>query len=229
MKWAIISDIHSNFDALNSMIERLDDCEMVINAGDTVGYGPEPEKCINAVKNNNKIKSVLGNHDYSVLTLNTAGLNDLAVQAVMHNSKNISDESRKFLKSLPENMKVDINGFKVFVCHGSPLSINQYVYEDTPAETLNLWLEKTNCNAIIMGHTHRVFVKKLKNGWILNPGSVGQPRDGNPKSSCLIADFGKNDLKIEVKRIPYNIESVNKKIKNEKLPEFLADRLYDGL
>ena len=229
MKFAVIADVHSNAEALNAVIEKLQDCELIINAGDITGYGPEPEKCIQLLKNNKRIKNIMGNHDYSVLTLDSSKLNDLAGQAAAHNSKNISDESRNFLKSLPENMKINADGFRIYVCHGSPLSMHQYVYEDTPAQTLNLWLEKTNCNAIIMGHTHRVFARKLKNGWILNPGSVGQPRDSNPKPSFITAETGKDEIKIEIKRTSYDIKSTAEKITGEKLPSFFAERLYDGL
>lgn len=224
---AVIADVHSNACALRAFLSKEKSVSGIINAGDIVGYGPRPGECVALCKKRCMV-NVLGNHDFAAITGDVSKHNRLAQMAMRLNISMLGSEHFSFLKSLPEKAKLRVGHYTVYVCHGSPLSMWEYVYESASAKTLNKFLEATGADVIVMGHTHRLFVRKLKNGWVLNPGSIGQPRDGNPRPGYLLVDFSAKPLGVEAKRFSYDIASVEKKMKELGFPSFLYERLYDG-
>ncbi len=222
MMVGIISDVHGNLIALEEVLKRLNRCEVIYCAGDVVGYYPFPNEVIEIFKEH-EIKSVMGNHDYAVVTGDFFGFNVYARIAGEWTRKNLKDENLEWLTNLP--LRIETDWFNVY--HGMPsddLSVlEEYIFPNDPR--IELSLEELGKN-VIVGHTHVQFVKWYKGLFFANPGSVGQPRDGNPDSAYAIYDTEKG--RIELKRTKYRIQEVYESVINSGLPEFLGERLFLG-
>ena len=220
MQVAIISDIHSNLPALREVLKEIRGMK-IFCCGDLVGYAAFPNEVIEAVKKN-KIISILGNHDYAVITGDTSWFNPVAAAAIDWTRKEIKKENLDFLNSLPKFYEGDF-----YMVHGSPRNeLDEYVSEDYPENELLSFFECTSKDAMILGHTHKPFIKKLGGRLIFNPGSVGQPRDMDPRAAYAV--FDTTAKKAEIKRVEYDIREAANAIIEKGLPEFLARRLYFG-
>lgn len=255
---AILADIHSNFEALKAVFRDMaptsraagiafGDARLKLRGvneiwclGDVVGYGPEPNQCCQLVKEKAKY-CLLGNHDAGVLGgVDLNWFNIDAALAIEVNQKLLTKTNKKFLKSLKKNQKIG----EILLVHGSPQgSVFEYVFTPGQARTAFLNFKEKIC---LNGHTHwpmvfkktqddlkisHLFSKKkvsLKKDcrYIINPGSVGQPRDGDPRASYLL--FDRKNLTIELKRVTYDIEKTQEKMRKLALPQFLIRRLEFG-
>ncbi|MEK6984404.1 MAG: metallophosphoesterase family protein [Nanoarchaeota archaeon] len=224
-KIALISDIHSNLEAFKAVLNEIKKAKIrkIFCLGDIVGYGSSPNECIALIRKN-KIKSVMGNHDCEAINLQSAEwFNQVARDAILWTHKQLTEANKKFLKSLPTHLKFE----NIFMVHGSPRDyIYEYIFPDTDESDFREFFAITKKQVLAIGHLHTQFIKKFNNKLIINPGSVGQPRDLNPKAAfCL---FDTKTLKVDLKRIKYNIDKAANKIFKAGLPKFLADRLYLG-
>ncbi|MFW6173430.1 MAG: metallophosphoesterase family protein [Elusimicrobiota bacterium] len=244
MRYGIISDIHGNFNAMKEVLKFLDGqgVDKIINCGDIVGYGPEPHGCIECISERKDIYSILGNHDWAVIKRDTWKFNPVAERAVIWTREHIKQENIDFL------CKLDCKGAgeNFMFVHGSPRDpINEYVFSTYQAGPNFEYFEHNIC---FVGHTHRPacfclddkgevseinFIPdkelklKKKYRYLINVGSVGQPRDGIPDGCVIIYDSKK--YTIIQKRIKYNIDDTCDKIIRAGLPEFLATRLKRGI
>ena len=224
MKLAIIADVHSNGPALEAVLAEIDGlgADALVCAGDTVGYGASPNDCCARIKSRAD-KTVLGNHDASSLTRDTSFMNPYAAKAVLWTASALNDESRRWLKDLDIGDRLEIGNARCAIYHGSIDSNTEYVYEDDAKESM---LSRTRSNLLILGHTHVPYIKRFKTGMIVNPGSVGQPRDGDPRASFATVDASSMDCTIV--RLDYDIDAAAGAIDAAGLPGFLAERLYSG-
>jgi len=222
MKLGIISDVHSNLIALKKVLSELKDVEMIIHAGDIVGYNPYPNEVVKVFREKN-IFSILGNHDLAVITGDTSNLNPVAAETVRWTRNVLSNENMEFLKMLKKREKIKIDGKDIVIIHASPWDDDGYVYENSLSKS---FLDEVNAEILVYGHTHVPCLKKVGNGIIINPGSVGQPRDGNPKASFAVLDTDKKS--VDIKRTDYDIKAVTQKIMEYRLPDILAYRLPLG-
>ncbi|RLI85564.1 MAG: metallophosphoesterase [Archaeoglobales archaeon] len=222
MKVGLISDVHGNLIALEEVLSCLNQCEVIYCAGDVVGYYPFPNEVIEIFREN-EIRSVMGNHDYAVVTGDFFGFNIFATVAGQWTRKNLKEENMEWLMNLP--LKIETDWFNVY--HGMPSEdlrvLDEYIYPNDPRIKLSLEELKKN---VIVGHTHVQFVIWHKGYFFANPGSVGQPRDGNSDSAYAIYDTEKN--RIELKRVKYKIQEVYDAVIKAGLPEFLGERLFLG-
>jgi putative phosphoesterase len=231
MKIAVISDIHSNVEALNAVLRDIGEVEFIYCVGDLVGYGPDPNKVIEILETLG-IKSVMGNHDYATITNAPVGFNEIAAEAIHWSHEVILKENMKQLTSLPDHLSLKYNNLSIYLVHGSPRDpLNEYIVPNTPEELLLQFLSQTKADILIMGHTHLPFFinfQEQNRGIVLNPGSVGQPRDRDPRASYCIIEYNDDKIDVEIKRVDYEIEKVSEKIRKAGLPEFLAERLFHG-
>lgn len=221
---AIISDIHSNLVALDAVLEDIETlgAELILCAGDIVGYYPYPNETIDRFKEKD-IVSILGNHDRAVIHFNTVGMNRLAAEAARWTSENISAENVDYLKALRSRMKTKIDGRTIAMYHGSPRDDDEYLYEiDTGPELV----EMCGCQIMVTGHTHIPFIRKFSDGMLINPGAIGQPRDGDRRASFAILDTEHAD--VTICRKSYDIDTVHRRTLDAGLPAFLAERLEYG-
>lgn len=222
----ILSDTHSNLEALKAVLPELHQCDLVLNAGDLVGYGPDPNEVIRLTKKFD-IVSVQGNHDYSVAYKDFSGFNAAAEKSAEWTYNNTEQKNHIYLKILTPNIRLQHSGLEIFMVHGSPRDyLNEYVYPNTPLTELKQLAKGTSCDILIMGHTHMPFIKRVGRTLIINPGSVGQPMDGDNRASFAL--FDPITKKAEIKRMEYNLKETQRKIMAAGLPTENTERLESG-
>lgn len=238
-KIAIISDIHANIEALGEVLKDIEkeSIDEIICLGDIVGYGPDPNEAINMIKE--KVKYIIkGNHDEGIINENILfDFNEYGIKAIEWQKKILKKESFDFLATLTYDFK--FNNFQII--HGALSNYFKYIITISDALYELNYMER---EVLFIGHSHRAQIFDLKEKkvysfkdggdfklekdrkYIINPGSVGQPRDYNPLSSYLI--FYPDDYKITFKRVFYPFDITREKIIKNGLPEFLGDRLIIG-
>ncbi|HID96246.1 MAG TPA: metallophosphoesterase [Candidatus Latescibacteria bacterium] len=240
MHYAIISDIHGNLQALRAALEVLEQksIDQYVCLGDIVGYGANPNECVHLIRTLTD-KVLIGNHDHAALGLTDIDyFNPYAREAVVWTAEQLSPESKDFLGRLP--FKLERGGY-LFV-HSTPGRPEQWRYILSPYQALEAFDEFGGVVCFI-GHSHQpvVFIRgrdrvewtisdsvSLSPGerYIVNVGSIGQPRDGDPRASFCIFDADKGE--IEIIRSEYDIAAAQKAIRQADLPEILAERLGYG-
>jgi len=219
---ALLSDIHANLVALEAVLAEVGAAEEVWVMGDTVGYGPEPADVLAALTER-QARLVAGNHDRAVAT--GAGLelfNPAARAAALLHREWLSAEERDLLGALPLTFTGDA-GYTV--CHGSPRDpLWEYVFDLPTAAAAMRSATTTHC---CNGHTHVPAVLELPGGRrMINPGSVGQPRDGDPRAAYAWLDTA--TAAVELRRVGYDIKRTQDRMRARGLPGILADRLAHG-
>ena len=227
MRIAFISDIHSNIEAFDAVLDDIAKQRLkhIYCLGDIVGYGANPNEVVEKIRKLN-IPCVQGNHDFAAPDLKDIDkFNPYAQEALRWTNKTLKTEHKEWLKKLPQKNTMTIAGKKFFMAHGSPDDpIWEYIFPTTPEARLKTFLQ--HGDIIALGHTHIPFVKKFGAKLVLTPGSVGQPRDGNPEASYAILDT--ELLSVTIPRVEYDIETAARKIISSKLPYYLGDRLHKG-
>jgi len=221
----LISDVHSNVIALESVLSEMDalGVEKILHAGDIVGYNPYPNETIELLRKR-RIISISGNHERALLTGDISDFNWFASCALQWTSNIISNENLSYISKLKDTESVSVEDTEIFLAHGSPNDPDEYVYpEDVEPGLLTI----TSSDLLVIGHTHIQFKKQFKEGIIVNPGSVGQPRDQDPASAFAILDT--DTKQVELRRTGYDIEKVIEDMRKAHLPEKLALRLRDGV
>ena len=220
MKLAVLADIHSNYPALEAVLRDIGDMEAYC-LGDLVGYYPFPDQVVEAVRDRG-IKCILGNHDRAVVTGDVFGFNPYAAAAVLWTRKRMRRENISYLSSLPETRAEPFS-----MVHGSPRRcLEEYVTADYPEELLGYFLRLAGGSILALAHTHVPMVRHLREGLLFNPGSVGQPRDHDPRAAYAILDLEKR--KAAIKRVSYDVEAVVEAVDRKGLPRVLGERLRGG-
>ncbi len=240
MRICVLSDIHGNIPALEAVLAAVGSFDALWQLGDIVGYGPQPDETV-ATLSSRGAQGVRGNHDAAALGLIDADtFNDDARTAVEWTAGRLSEASKGWLDALPE--RVEQEDFTL--AHGSPRDpIWEYVYS-TPVARANFAVLETR-HALI-GHTHVPLVFREEDGLvemlaptdgsrlvlderrtILNPGSVGQPRDGDPRACAMTLETDTGE--VEWHRVPYPIGETQRRMRDAGLPPRLVARLSHGL
>jgi len=242
VRYILCSDVHGNLEALQALLEAVEGekADRFVFLGDLVGYGADPNACVEKLREVAHLV-LAGNHDYGALGLTDIDyFNPHARAAIFWTRKTLSPENHIYLKTLP--LKRVENGLTLV--HSSPFRPEDWYYISGPEEAIEgfSWCETPLC---FVGHTHFpiLFIMEpsgrvrygrfrkvhLEEGlrYLINVGSVGQPRDGNP-DSCYVLYDGNEGL-LELKRVPYDVETAQEKILAAGLPSFLAYRLAQGM
>ncbi len=239
MRIAVLSDIHANLPALDAVLAALGDVDAVWHLGDVVGYGPHPDEVVARLRGIGAV-GVHGNHDEAAVgRLDVTYFNPAARWAVEWTDRRISAATRAWLEGLPERLEID----QVTLVHGSPRDPTWEYITTTPAARANLAAFATSC--CLHGHTHIPVAWRDDDGHVelvrpsdgselaldarrvlLNPGSVGQPRDGDPRASALVLDT--EARRATWRRVGYPIGEVQADIRAAGLPAWLAERLATG-
>ncbi|KON31112.1 hypothetical protein AC482_01915 [miscellaneous Crenarchaeota group-15 archaeon DG-45] len=228
MRLLIVSDIHSNLPALRRVLEDAGPFDAAVCAGDIVGYGPDPGECVGMIEERG-FRCVAGNHDAAVVTGDVSGFNPHAAGAVAINERLLDGERRAWLGDLPTGLTFSVEGIEVAVFHGSPHDpLNEYVFPVEAGLRAQAFLDLTGADLLILGHTHVPYVHRLSRRMAVNPGSVGQPRDGDPRASYMVIDVEGGAAAVEHRRVGYDVEEVASRMRRLGLPEMLAVRLFHG-
>jgi putative phosphoesterase len=229
LRIAVLSDIHSNLDALESVLSNLTSFDALFCLGDLVGYGAQPNEVIERIRHLGPQLLIAGNHDFAVATGYTSDFVPHAALAVEWTRNEIKSDNLNYLANLPNHATFEDGGLSVKAYHGSPRDpLNEYIFKGTPEFILRSMIELAKADVLLVGHTHAPMEAKIGSGHLLNPGSVGQPRDGDPRASYALLEIEERSVKFEVRRVDYDIDSAANKILQKPVPKFLADRLYSG-
>jgi predicted phosphodiesterase len=240
MRVAVISDVHANYHALETVLEEIESerVDAVWCLGDTVGYGPLPNECCDAVRARAE-PCLVGNHDLVALgELSVTDFNDEAAAAALWTSQVLTETSRSFLESLLPSAELD--GVDLF--HASARDpVWEYVLSEEAARAT---LDLSDAPVVLVGHSHvplaitldgdRVMgglapggaEVELAGRWLLNPGSVGQPRDGDPRAAWMMLDLTRRSATF--RRVAYPISETQSEMRERGLPGTLASRLARG-
>lgn len=242
MRYLVLSDIHSNLEAFQAVLDDAGPVDEIWCLGDVVGYGPDPNACVDLLRSQRHI-CIAGNHDWATLgKLDLRDFNPDAREANLWNRKQLTSENLAYLDALPETL---VRG-DFTLAHGSPRHpIWEYIIYSSTAEVNFEHFETTYCLA---GHTHTPAIFRLESRsetvaealqpaeneavalgserLIINPGSVGQPRDGDPRASYAILDD--EAMTLEHRRVEYPLETTQAKMLERGLPLRLVLRLGYG-
>ena len=227
VKIAVLADIHANLNALETVIQDAEKrgAEVFLNAGDSVGFGAFPNEVIELLHSKNVV-SVMGNFDLEV-TKQTAPNKGAKKLAVEFTRKELVKSCESYLLSFPSQIAFEAGGKRLLMVHGSPESIDEHIYHDTPVSRLSELAEDSNADVIIVGHSHEQFQTQVNGFTFVNPGSVGRPGDGNPQAAYAILTL--NPFQVELIRIDYDIQAAAEALRRRKLPECFAQMLLHGL
>lgn len=222
---AVIADIHANLIAFEAVLDDIDSLgiEHIICAGDIVGYYPFPNETINIMRERS-IHTVKGDHDLAVERFTTRGMNRLAAECIRWTWERITAPNADYLKELRFRLNLSLGELNMSIFHGSPWKLDECLYEVDVTERL---LEMTGSQIVVTAHTHIPFIKRFRKGLVLNPGSIGQPRDGDSRACYLLLDVKTGN--VSIRRIEFDILAVKERIKEAGLPAFLGERLEHGL
>ena len=230
LRLLVVSDIHSNHTALRAVLDDAAPWDRCICAGDTVGYGPDPNECIGALRDNG-FRCIMGNHDHQVITGDTENFrfNPRAASAIEINRGLLTPDSRAYLEGLPISLRLKVDSVNIAVYHGSPrVPLSEYVMPEEAEMRAPQLIAESECNLLVLGHTHKPYAIEHGDALLLNPGSVGQPRDGDPRASYAIVEIDEGKISLHIHRVKYDIERTQEKMKRLGLPEPLATRLRLG-
>jgi len=214
----VISDVHANRVALDAVLADMPDVDALVCAGDIVGYNPWPAECVDELLDR-EVPTVMGNHDRSVVNRSGYPGNRMADAGIHHALDHLDDDQLAWLGDLP-NERTCFGG-RVKVVHGHPDDPNRYTY---PALFSADMLESED--VLVMGHTHVQAHEVYDEGVVMNPGSVGQPRDEDPRAAYAVLDL--DALTVEERRVTYDIEAVVDAVRDAGLPEGTGTRLRKG-
>jgi predicted phosphodiesterase len=224
---AFVSDVHSNLEALQAVLAEVEGLD-VYCLGDIVGYGASPNEVIKLLIER-RATCLLGNHDNAAISGDVKEFNPRAAMVAMWTARQLTPESSSFLGSLPRERSMVLDGTRVYMAHGSPDdTMWEYVSPETHSDLFDHYLEKVGAEVIALGHTHVPFSWKGDRGRVFNPGSVGQPRDGDNRASYALLTLGGGGAEVEIRRVEYDIDGAAKRISAAGLPAYLAARLYSG-
>tara|TARA_B100000795_G_C22796725_1_gene439705 strand:- start:1087 stop:1791 length:705 start_codon:yes stop_codon:yes gene_type:complete len=232
MKIAFLSDIHANIDAFESVLQTIDNDEIdtIFIAGDLVGYYYHPDKVIDICMSRDDIHCIRGNHDRNFLN----AVNDKSFMTKMIKKygssyqitrDKLSDKQITWLENLPTKLELTMEQVSITIAHGSINSEDEYIYPTK--KSIDLLKQLSTSEYTILGHTHHPFVWCNENRWLVNPGSVGQPRDQSALSSFFYLDL-KNKTLLP-RKVQFPLEKLFQEIlKNDPNNKYLKNVFTKG-
>jgi len=232
VKLVVVSDVHGNLDALDAVLEdaRKRGAGAIVNLGDMVGTGAYPEEVVRKLSDD-RVLSVAGNFDIKVLEFSRASqrpkVRSVKGAIVAAAARDLSEDSLNFISSLPPELRLEVRGKRLLMVHASPADPDEHLGPETPEERLLELGRIADADIVLVGHSHRPFVRQAGGVLFANPGSVGRPGDHDPRASYAILDT--KDFSVEVHRVEYDVEAAVKALLEKGLPEKLGDVLRHGL
>ena len=232
MRIAVFRDIHSNVTALEAVLDDLKQqrVESSYCLGDLVGYAPFPNEVVDRIRGDGT-PTIMGNYDDGVgFDRDECGcayrdpeeqrLGDLSLQWT---KRKVTPDRKAFLRSLQPEIRFEADGKRVRLVHGSPRRMNEYLFEDRPLSSFQRLAATSEADVLVFGHTHKPYIKRVDSVLFVNAGSVGKPKDGDPRACYVVIDTA-GEVSVEFRRMPYDVEAVAAAIRESELPDkFAAD------
>jgi putative phosphoesterase len=234
----IFGDIHANMPALEAVYADMEDRGLakLYCLGDLVGYGTFPNEVITAVRARN-IPTIMGNYDLGVghdsddcgCAYTNPKSEALGKLSIAWSNVHTSDENKAYLRELVEAIPLQIGDLRVMLVHGSPRKINEYLFEDRPEKSLVRLLDMAEADVLVCGHTHKPYHRIMADGrHVINAGSVGKPKDGDPRACNITLAADGRDLTVDFIRVDYDVETAAQAIEATDMPDEYAEMLRMG-
>jgi putative phosphoesterase len=232
---AVITDIHANLPALESALADIEqrDVDGLYCGGDLVGYGPHPNEVCGLIEER-AIPTIYGNYDYAIARdLEDCGCayvnahdRELGEQSVAWTLAHTGRREKDFMARLPFDLRFEVGGRRIRLVHGSPRKVNEYLFEDKPARLYERLAAQSECDVLVFGHTHKPWIHTYGGVLFVNCGSVGKPKDGDPRAAYALLESGApGEVRAEIRRVSYDAEAVAREVVSAGLPGEYADML----
>jgi putative phosphoesterase len=231
---AVITDIHANLPALEAALARIDELgiERLYCGGDLVGYGPHPNEVCSLIEERS-IPTIYGNYDYAI----ARDLEDCGCAYVTEHDRQLGQRSvdwtlahtdgraKDFMRDLPFDLRIEVGERAIHLVHGSPRKVNEYLFEDKPDSLYERLAAAEEADVLVFGHTHKPWVREHGGVLFVNCGSVGKPKDGDPRGAFAILRPEGGEVGVTIERVPYDAEAVAVEVAAAGLPGEFAEQL----
>jgi putative phosphoesterase len=231
---AVITDIHANVLALEACLATIDSIgvDAIVCGGDLVGYGPHPNE-VCALIQRRQIPTIYGNYDYAIARdLPDCGCayqdqhdRELGQLSIEWTLAHTDRRSKDFMHGLRFDIRFDMGSARVRLVHGSPRKVNEYLFEDKPARTFERIAAQADCDVLVFGHTHQPWIHEYGGVDFVNCGSVGKPKDGDPRAAFALLEMNGPRVTASIERVAYEAEVVARELAKVGLPEEYATKL----
>jgi putative phosphoesterase len=234
---AVITDIHGNLVALRATLSRIADrsIERIYCGGDLVGYGPRPNE-VCALIQERGIPTIYGNYDYAIArdqgdcgcAYTSPHDRELGQQSVVWTLEHTDPAAKEFMRGLPFELRFAVGSVDVHLVHGSPRKVNEYLFEDKPARLYERLAAAERDRVLVFGHTHKPWVREHGGVLFVNCGSVGKPKDGDPRSAFAVLHASPGSLDVTIERVAYDTAAVAEEVRRGGLPAEYAEKLLQA-
>lgn len=236
----IFGDIHANLPALEAVMQEMDRRGTPVEGryclGDLVGYGTFPNEVTTMIRAAG-IPTIMGNYDQGVgndsddcgCAYKTAVEEERGKRSIAWTNAHTSADNKAFLRELVTQIPLVMGNLRVLLVHGSPRKINEYLYEDRPDQSFERMLDAAQVEVLVCGHTHLPYHKQLASGrHVINAGSVGKPKDGDPRAGYIQLHADGDQVSVEFIRVAYDVEAAAQAIEMSEMPHEFAQMLREG-
>jgi putative phosphoesterase len=231
---AVITDIHANLPALHAALTAAEDLKAnsLYCGGDLVGYGPHPNE-VCALVEARRIPTVYGNYDYAIARdLEDCGCayrdtrdRALGERSIAWTLEHTDRRAKDFMRGLPFDLRFQLGDARVRLVHGSPRKVNEYLFEDKPARLYERLAAQADCDVLVFGHTHKPWIREYGGVLFVNCGSVGKPKDGDPRAAFALLTLSRQGIRASIERVAYDAGAVAQEVAAAGLPTEYADML----
>jgi putative phosphoesterase len=234
----IFGDIHANLPALETVLQDMDDRGLTHRycLGDLVGYGTFPNEVIKKIKSL-EIPTIMGNYDQGIgnssdecgCAYKTELEKTLGKRSIAWSNQHTTPENKQYLRSLVNQIPLQLGDLQVLLVHGSPRRINEYLYADRPYNSLERIMDQIDADVLVCGHTHLPYHRVLPSGrHVINAGSVGKPKDNDARAGYVVLEAEGKKLEVKFIRVAYDVERAAKAIEATDMPNEYAEMLRKG-
>jgi putative phosphoesterase len=237
MKFAVLGDIHGNIEALKAAYHAAlaAKAAKIYHLGDLGGYSPFVNEVVEFLVEHH-IEGVQGNYDEAVANdrehcgckAEEPLQEEMAHRSFVWTKSHVSPKSKDYMKNLPMEIKFNAGGKKVWLFHATPKKNNLYWFEDRPEKFFREMAAKTDADVMIYGHTHKPYRKDFGGKVFVNAGSVGKPKDGDPRACVTLITITEDKVNVEFLRVPYDVQKAADAVIASGLPGYFADRLKEA-
>jgi putative phosphoesterase len=231
---AVITDIHANLPALEAALEWIDGqgIERIYCGGDLVGYGPRPNEVCRLIAERG-IPTIYGNYDWAIArdeedcgcAYRDPHERELGERSIAWTLANTDQRSKGFMRELPFDLRFELGGKRARLVHGSPRKVNEYLFEDKPSRTFERIAAGAGCDLLAFGHTHKPWIREYGDVLFVNCGSVGKPKDADPRAAFAVIEGDGGDPRARIERVAYDAERVAQEIADVGLPPEYGEML----
>jgi putative phosphoesterase len=231
---AVITDLHANLPALQAVLRRIDELDVdgLYCGGDLVGYGPHPNE-VCALIAERAIPTIYGNYDHAIardledcgcayVTPLDRAIGQLSVDWTLAHT---DQASKDFMRALPFDLRFAVGETPVHLVHGSPRKVNEYLFQDKPARLYERLAAAEEAAVLVFGHTHKPWMREYGGVLFVNCGSVGKPKDGDPRAAFAVLEAAADRVAARIERVDYDAGAVAREVAAAGLPAEFADKL----